>query len=261
MPHTIFPVAMEKNKKIIIKIFFDILVLSVLGIVLVLVDAFIPRFQRGFFCDDQSLKYSFKENTCGFDLLLILSIGVPIIVIILLEILNCSKSSKAFGLKLEKSLSTFAFGFLTQIILLTVLKKLTGRLRPHFFEVCRPNFKNSHCFKGNYIQSYNCTNSDTDPAILEQHYQSFPSGHASFMFYSMTFLILLTENKLKFQWSILLKTFIQFLCFITAIVVSISRVTDYWHHWSDVVIGGIIGTLFAIWSIYIRFKHSSVITK
>ena len=52
----------------------------------------------------------------------------------------------------------------------------------------------------------------------------------------------------RFTWrgSRLLKHFIQAAVLYSAIYVCVSRVSDYKHHWSDVLVGAILGTVVAL---------------
>lgn len=51
---------------------------------------------------------------------------------------------------------------------------------------------------------------------------------------------------MKFEYNKLLKPFLQVLALITTWFISLSRISDYKHHWSDVIVGGILGTSVAV---------------
>jgi membrane-associated phospholipid phosphatase len=75
---------------------------------------------------------------------------------------------------------------------------------------------------------------------------SFPSGHASFAFYTMLFLIVYLEARLfllRFRYA---KSLIQMTAFIAAYITSISRITDNAHRSSDVIGGVVLGSLIAL---------------
>lgn len=243
-----------KTFKYVVSVFVDVYLLLALIGAFRRINDFLPHFQRGFFCDDQSLRYAFKENTYEFGSLSLLSIAIPIGIIVLIDVVQNRSSLRSIGSEIYKSIISFAYGFLTHVFFTEVLKKSLGRLRPHFYEVCQPLLPDGlKCTKDNYIHDYVCSNDGSSSIFTNEIFKSFPSGHASFMFYGMTFLVLHIEIRIKSQWFVLLKAFFQFMCIIVAVVVSTSRITDNWHHWTDVVVGGAIGVVFAVWSIYLRF--------
>ncbi|KAL5284346.1 PPAP2A family protein [Megaselia abdita] len=243
--------------KNLVKICLDITLLIALGAAFLRVEKFVKPFQSGYFCDDHSLKYSLKEDTFGFGLLTILSIALPIGVIVVLDVFKNRSSFKSAIKEIYKSIIFFAYGFLAHTILLSVLKKSIGRLRPFFHEVCQPALPEGlQCSNNTYIYDYICSNENVPPRLLIEIYQSFPSGHASFIVYGMTFLVLYLEFRVKYKWSILLKAVFQLICILLAVVVCSSRITDNWHHLTDVVAGAIIGLVFALWSIYLRFRSN-----
>uniref|UniRef100_A0A0D9YDI2 Phosphatidic acid phosphatase type 2/haloperoxidase domain-containing protein n=1 Tax=Oryza glumipatula TaxID=40148 RepID=A0A0D9YDI2_9ORYZ len=55
-------------------------------------------------------------------------------------------------------------------------------------------------------------------SVIKEGHKSFPSGHTSWSFAGLGFL----------SWYL-------------AALVAVSRVDDYWHHWQDVLTGGILG--------------------
>jgi len=154
-------------------------------------------------------------------------------------------------------------GVITNVIKLTV-----GRPRPDFAFRCWPDkgwpdnelvFTN---FDSDGVQELNCSG---DRAKVIQGRKSFPSGHSSFSFavFVFTFLylsgkwkIFVTKNNITLQspfriWKLLILCGILLLplCF------AISRTCDYHHHWQDVTIGSILGTLLAL-LIYFQYFPS-----
>uniref|UniRef100_A0A8C5NLI8 Phospholipid phosphatase 2 n=1 Tax=Junco hyemalis TaxID=40217 RepID=A0A8C5NLI8_JUNHY len=75
---------------------------------------------------------------------------------------------------------------------------------------------------------------------------SFYSGHSSFGMYCMMFLALYVQARLVGKWARLLRPTIQFLLIAFAIYVGYTRVSDYKHHWSDVLVGLLQGALIAV---------------
>lgn len=261
------------NKSALVRLSVDIvLTAALLLLALNFYSIFKYRVKRGFFCNDESLKYPFQTDSMGGkSALLFMSLYMPAIVIVLGEsILYLLKRTRetltknaitatAF-LQLHCNLTTFVCGFALHALFVHVVKIFMGRLRPHFFEVCQPyrSLDGSTCDNpknhGIYIQDYEC-NGRSDPNISQQMlndiYVSFPSGHASFMFYGMIFIVLYLQrmaNALRqYQINVGLFMFVlQMFCVLLAWFVAVSRVMDYKHHWSDVLVGIVLGASVAI---------------
>ncbi|KAG8598941.1 hypothetical protein GDO81_002808 [Engystomops pustulosus] len=75
---------------------------------------------------------------------------------------------------------------------------------------------------------------------------SFYSGHSSFSMYCMLFLALYLQARMRGDWARLLRPTIQFALVAVSIYVGLSRVSDYKHHWSDVLTGLIQGAIIAV---------------
>lgn len=69
---------------------------------------------------------------------------------------------------------------------------------------------------------------------------------------------------MTWQGSKLLKHFIQYLLIAMTWFTCMTRISDYKHHWSDVLAGGLIGATFAIVVVSVEIFHvnffSSVLT-
>ncbi|CAH1393401.1 unnamed protein product [Nezara viridula] len=98
-------------------------------------------------------------------------------------------------------------------------------------------------FKYKYFVEFTCKG--TSPKLLRESRLSFPSGHSSFSAYTMVYLALYLQAKLNWRGSYLLKHFLQFCCVALSWATALSRVSDYKHHWSDVLVGLLIGTTVA----------------
>lgn len=62
----------------------------------------------------------------------------------------------------------------------------------------------------------------------------------------MTFTVLYMEARIHFPQSKFLKFFLQLVVAQLGILCSLSRVSDYKHHWSDVLAGLLLGILIAV---------------
>ncbi|XP_055010051.1 phospholipid phosphatase 1 isoform X3 [Boleophthalmus pectinirostris] len=207
-------------------------------------------FQRGFFCNDESVKYPYKEDTISHQLLGGLMIPVLIITMIIGECLlvyhKKLQSKSSFGSYVAciyKAVGTFLFGAAMSQSLTDIAKYSIGRLRPHFLDICRPDWKLINCSMGAYIEDYTCTG---DPQKVQEGRLSFYSGHSSFSMYCMLFLALYLQARLQFEWARLLRPTLQFFVIAASVYTGLSRVSDYKHHWSDVLTGLLQGALMAI---------------
>ena len=62
----------------------------------------------------------------------------------------------------------------------------------------------------------------------------------------MTFTVLYMEARIHFPQSKFLKFFLQLVVAQLGILCSLSRVSDYKHHWSDVLAGLLLGIVIAV---------------
>ncbi|XP_055000915.1 phospholipid phosphatase 1-like [Sorex araneus] len=207
-------------------------------------------FHRGFFCDDESIKYPYKKETIPFMLLSGITIPFCVIIMVVVETLSVyfkhlhsnSFIKNSYIATIYKATGTFLFGVAANQSLTIVVQHLTGRLKPHFLAVCDLDWSCINCSEG-YIEDYFCQG---NPNRVKESRLSFYSGHASFAMYCMLFLALYLQARLKGDWARLLRPTVQYALFAFAIYVGLSRISDYKHHWSDVLTGLIQGALLSI---------------
>ncbi|XP_067340431.1 phospholipid phosphatase 1 isoform X2 [Channa argus] len=228
----------------------DIVCLVLVGIPFVILNVLHSPFHRGFFCNDDSIKYPFKEDTISYQLLGGVMIPVTILTMIFGECLSVYlkriQSKSSFGSYFAcvyKAVGTFIFGATMSQSLTDIAKYSIGRLRPHFLDVCKPDWKLINCSAGAYIENFTCTG---DLKVANEGRLSFYSGHSSFSMYCMLFLALYLQARLQAEWARLLRPTIQFFLIAASVYTGLSRVSDYKHHWSDVLTGLLQGALMAI---------------
>jgi phosphatidate phosphatase len=162
--------------------------------------------ERGFFCDDESLRHPYHDSTISDAMLYAYGFSIPIIAIIIVEIFGHSKLSKIGPVKIGQhqvpsllvNIYFFyigcLFGSAVSQCLTDICKYTIGRLRPHFFDVCLPDFSNINCTDNDgqpfYVTKYKCLGNpslfdfdleETQDRIKDARV-SFVSGHASFSF-------------------------------------------------------------------------------
>lgn len=134
----------------------------------------------------------------------------------------------------------YFFAFMCLMIFMASIKNLVGSHRPFFFQVCNPNL-GLNCTLGSFVgQDYVCTNTETSSYMLFESSRSFPSGHVIVSVYSCFFLMWYLQTRLS-KMSLTL-ALVHLLCSLWIVVCSVTRITDHWHHLSD-VIGGLLLSL------------------
>ncbi|XP_063066223.1 phospholipid phosphatase 1 isoform X2 [Engraulis encrasicolus] len=237
-------------------VLLDIVCLVLAGLPFAILTLRHNPFKRGFFCNDDTIKYPLKEDTISYQLLGGVMIPVTIISMIVGECLSVylkrikSKSSfsNMYVACVYKAVGTFLFGAAMSQSLTDIAKYSIGRLRPHFLDVCKPDWSKINCSAGGYIEDFICNG---DKRMTNEGRLSFYSGHSSFSMYCMLFLALYLQARLQADWARLLRPTLQFFLIAASVYTGLSRVSDYKHHWSDVLTGLIQGALMAILVVFV----------
>ncbi|CAL8405670.1 unnamed protein product [Arctogadus glacialis] len=232
-------------------ILLDIACLILAGLPFAILNIRHSPFRRGFFCSDDSIRYPYKDDTITYQLLG--GVMIPVLVLTMLigewltVHLNRSKPSspfsKSFLVAVYKAIGTFLFGAAMSQSLTDIAKYSIGRLRPHFLDVCKPDWTQINCTVGGYIENFSCQG---DTRLSNEGRLSFYSGHSSFSMYCMLFLALYLQARLTASWARLLRPTLQFFLIAASVYTGLSRVSDYKHHWSDVLVGLLQGALMAL---------------
>ncbi|KAK2460589.1 hypothetical protein APHAL10511_007059 [Amanita phalloides] len=137
-------------------------------------------------------------------------------------------------------LSLSTTGAITQFVKITV-----GRPRPDFIARCQPPANATDPTLGLSTWTI-CT--QTDHYLLKDGFRSFFSGHSSTVsFAGLGFLSFYLAGKVHLfdKRGYAGKTWLALSPFSAAALVAISRTMDYRHHWQDVGVGAIVGTVLA----------------
>jgi hypothetical protein len=143
-----------------------------------------------------------------------------------------------------------SFAITSADIFQIMIKWLIGGLRPHFLSVCRPEFNRRGIgYRGIYHNHSVCH--PISPRKLQWAMMSFPSGHSAAAFAGFFYLSIWVNAKLKVladyksrQWQQALFA----LPILIALLISLSKISDHYHHWYDIIAGSLIGIFFAITS-------------
>nr|XP_031829820.1 putative phosphatidate phosphatase isoform X2 [Nomia melanderi] len=250
---------MDRSSKIMLrKIIIDFVCLFVVGMAVLMFFLFGKPYKRGFFCNDESLYHPFHSSTITSAMLYVIGLFLPICTMIVGEYIHARHCDTEpprtlFGRDIPlwiwnayQKIGIFGFGAATTVLITDVAKYTIGRLRPHFMTLCVPNIncsliENQH----RYIEDYICTE-NISSRLLKEIRLSFPSGHSSFSAYTMVYLALYLQLRMTWKGSKLLKHVLQLVCILMAWFTALSRVSNYKHHWSDVLAGSTLGTVVSL---------------
>ncbi|BFY99222.1 hypothetical protein BsWGS_02262 [Bradybaena similaris] len=247
---------LTQRKRILLRVISDVICILLVAAGIFGIKFGSNPYKRGFFCDDESIKHPFLEDTISVTLAACIGMFLPLVVIIILEFLLRKKgrgyvvsTNKTFGksaswiYSIYNTIIVFVFGMAVTQFLTEVGKYSIGRLRPHFLTLCNPDWTKVNCSAG-YITDDVCTSTDTE--MMTEARLSFPSGHSSFSMYCMLYLILYLEARLSCQAVTLVRPLSQLFCFCLGFFTCLSRISDYKHHWSDVLSGSVLGMVVCI---------------
>ncbi|KAJ2234332.1 hypothetical protein H4R99_003881 [Coemansia sp. RSA 1722] len=206
-----------------------------------------PHYQL-FSVDDKSISYPYippEQQTVTVPALFFISIVIPISIIFVL----------AFGIKrnlhdLHVGLLGLLMGVSLTLMFTNGLKNVVGRPRPNLLARCLPVHPKEplHDPPQGLSSIDICT--QTNMGVLNEGFRSFPSGHTSLAFAGMTYLMYFLAGKLHIfdRQGHTYKSFVVFAPLLVAAIVGATRVSDYWHHPSDVIAGALIGLFTATFS-------------
>uniref|UniRef100_A0A3Q3C520 Phospholipid phosphatase 3 n=1 Tax=Haplochromis burtoni TaxID=8153 RepID=A0A3Q3C520_HAPBU len=234
----------------------DLFCLFLVMLVAVLLHKFpFPPYQRGFSCSDSSINLPYKNSTVD-GVLSAAGILISILSIIIGEsyrIYFLNEGSKSFVgnpyiSALYKQVGVFIFGCAVSHSFTNIAKVSVGRLRPHFLDVCDPDFSTVNCSLG-YITDYQCRGLESK--VQEARY----NGQSSKFFLLWTCILLHYVNvsllqfylQSRFTWhgARLLRPLTQFTLIMMSFYTGLSRVSDHKHHPTDVLAGFVQGALVA----------------
>ncbi|XP_071015952.1 phospholipid phosphatase 2-like isoform X1 [Oncorhynchus clarkii lewisi] len=230
----------KKNMLILV----DVLCVFVAALPSAVLTLMFSPYQRGIYCDDESIRYPYRRDTISHRAMAAVTIPSSIVIITTGEAylvyskrLHSNSNFNQYMSALYKVVGTFLFGAAVSQSLTDLAKFTIGRPRPNFLSVCNPTVCSG------YMLQLNCTG---NPRNVTESRLSFYSGHSAFGMYSMLFLALYVQARMQGKWTRLVRPTVQFFLVAFALYVGYTRVSDYKHHWSDVLVGLLQGTLIAV---------------
>ncbi|XP_064845540.1 phospholipid phosphatase 3 isoform X1 [Oncorhynchus masou masou] len=239
------------NTKRKLLIGLDLFCLLLAGLPFLIIESSTIRpYQRGFYCSDESIRYPYKNgDTISDAVLCAAGILIAILSIVIGEcyrIYHRREGSKSFignpyVSSLYKQVGVFIFGCAISQSFTDIAKVSVGRMRPHFLDVCNPDWSAINCSLG-YITSYTCNGPE---GKVQEARKSFFSGHASFSMFTMLYLTFYLQSRFTWRGARLLRPLVQFTLLMMAFYTGLSRVSDHKHHPTDVLAGFVQGALVA----------------
>jgi len=278
------PSCQEVLGKAFLEIFGLLLLLTPMAYIYVFSASQHDPFHRGFFCDDQNLKHPYLPQTVPIVQCVVIWAVVSTVFIVVVETLRSLAESQAgnrrckpfpnnrtpwIACELYRHFGYFTLGALTTLLFTELSKYSIGRLRPHFLTLCKPKMTKELCedefgYKRFVIEPEDeiCEGLKSGEFTKKQLHEarlSFLSGHSSFSFYCGMFLIVYLQARLSnfprhqttgvrlcYRFLKVLRPFIQFAMIILSFWISLTRISDYFHHPMDVLTGAVVGMTFAV---------------
>ncbi|KAF9477369.1 PAP2-domain-containing protein [Pholiota conissans] len=200
----------------------------------------VTGYRRVFSLEDTSLlhPYAVHERVPNVALYMICFVA-PLVIMPVINFITVRSWWDFHNGSLGLVLSLALTGAMTQIVKITV-----GRPRPDFVDRCQPP-------PGSVDPPFGLTSwticTQTDFGIMNDGFRSFFSGHSSMSFAGLGFLSYYLAGKVHLfdKRGHAGKAWLALSPFMAASLVAISRTMDYRHHWQDVLVGSLIGTLFS----------------
>lgn len=224
-------------------------------------------FARGFYCTDESIRFPLKADTVKLWVAGLYGSLGGVCIVIFVEvtlILTCETTQnriKSCLLNCLYGVLFYALGAISTLLITEVGKHTTGRLRPNFIAVCQPDWDKINCFEiiknvsvANYVH-FKPEICKGDPFLIKESRLSFPSGHSSFSVYSMMFVIIYMEARLILRRMRFPKIILQLIAFVAAWHTVMSRVSDFKHHYTDVIAGSLLGMSVAVFMTVVNGKR------
>ncbi|RVE41309.1 hypothetical protein evm_014040 [Chilo suppressalis] len=218
----------------------------------------LPSRRSGFTCNDPALSFPHTGDTFSISLVAAITVIVPFLTMWAVEAIH--HRDDEYNMKQSKPLVSaktagliyrdYIYGAVVNLTVLEVVKCVIGSPRPTFFDLCKPK-EALTCNGSEFVSSFTCTSTQYSRYLVIDSTRSFPSAHASLAIYCGLFLAWYLQRR-AFSWhnrSVLAVPLAQTLCVTYAAVCALTRLTDHRHHWWDVLVGGAMGTLAALYTV------------
>lgn len=194
----------------------------------------------------EELNYPLKDDTVPAWVIPLGGLLLPLLVFTAYRVLWKCEAREFHDLILGSLMNVMLTACVT-----STLKEMVGRPRPDYFRRCFPDG----------VMEFNDSGyplcHPVSESILREGRKSFPSGHSSWSMCTLSFLSFFLMGKLQVfsGTQMFWKYVVSLLPFFVAVGVGVTRVNDYWHHWTDVAAGALIGLAISF-SIYIQLYRT-----
>ncbi|CAH0764166.1 unnamed protein product [Diatraea saccharalis] len=247
----------EASMQILRKVVIDGLLMCGLVLCIMASREFLEPFQRGFFCLDESLMFPYKGDTVTTPTLRLVGLLLPSVAFLICEWALLRKEhddQRCLGVRIPAwlrgfycTIASFGLGYCFVELATDIAKITIGRPRPHFFDVCQPSIDcQSAEWQNRYIQSHEYTCTGPMAHKFREMRLSFLSGHSAVAAYTMVYFALYLEKRMVWKTTRILRHILQFVALMLSWFTALSRVSDFKHHWSDVLAGYSLGLSIAI---------------
>jgi len=229
-----------------------------------------------------TIKHPYKEETISLGQALAIWLSLSIFIILLVETIRAvaergKRLSQITAWKVKvpwiatelyRQFGYFGLGALGCLVFTEISKYSIGRLRPHFLSLCQPAMTDDLCKDQYGFNTYvtedeviicqGLTWGNATTKQLQEARLSFMSGHTSFSFYCAAFVTVYLQARLSnfpqcdqtwvrlsYRTLKVFRPFVQFSLLILAFWISLTRISDYFHHPEDVLTGAVVGLGFA----------------
>uniref|UniRef100_A0A914ID77 poly(A)-specific ribonuclease n=1 Tax=Globodera rostochiensis TaxID=31243 RepID=A0A914ID77_GLORO len=148
--------------------------------------------ERGFYCNDQSIREELMPDTISTTRLIAVTLGSPFFIIFFADL---SRRTRPRRRQLARVITratctylNYCIGFWVMTLILDALKCLVGRIRPNFLSMCKPREVDEVCAvsPNAFVPIAHCTGGWKSSRNSKM---SFPSGHAAASVFCTLFLI------------------------------------------------------------------------
>ncbi|KAF5280321.1 hypothetical protein FQR65_LT03130 [Abscondita terminalis] len=217
-----------------------------------------PETKLGFYCKDPSISLPYNGDSISLFLVLGGSIFGPLLLITAIELYISKCFNKRLSTEIWFWFRDFMIGLIFNLVLIQVSKVLFGEHRPHFLDTCSPDTGET-CQPGEFVPEYKCTNPLYSNYVIVDSSRSFPSGHASVSVYTSLFCAFYVQARLtSLHLRSVIKPFIIVCLLFWTVICSVTRITDYRHHWWDVVGGLVLGVACVLYTIITLSKPAQL---
>ncbi|KAI1621417.1 PAP2 domain protein [Exophiala viscosa] len=251
----------------VVSYIIDYLIIIILAVIYGFLDKLVTPFAQHFSLNNIYIQYPYAiHERVPIQLALIISGLFPAVVIAVYSLFIDGLFSHYRGTTRKRSRYSFSdrlwelhcgwLGLLlaqgAAFVITGTLKNLCGRPRPDLIDRCQPGPGSADGVPYGLVTKAICT--QTDAAIMQDGFRSFPSGHSSSSFAGLFYLSLYLAAKLHVldQKGEVWRTCIVLVPTLAASCIAMSRIMDARHHPFDVLFGSALGILCA-WGSYRQY--------